>query len=268
MSSAPPTRFSATKILLNRAARRILWPSPALYFPFGMLRGRGNVFSREAEVYISGYPRCGNTFTRAAFLLSNPGARLESHRHIPTFVLQSVKNGIPGLVLIRNPLDAAVSWAIHENESLEEALAYWNDFYETLLPVRSELFLARFEDVTTNFGGVMKAFNARWGTSYVPFDHTPENAASCFQITEDDHRKPCGEIREMQVCRPSAPRRLVKEKHLQQLNQSDFLREELARAREIYQTFVHFRGEDERRSSTRLVPEKAEPTVLRAEARV
>jgi len=194
--------------------------------------------------------------------------RLQSHRHIPTFDIQAFKRGIPGLVLIRNPLDAAVSWAIHENETLEEALAYWNDFYETLLPFRSQLFLARFEEVTTDFGGVIKALNAKWGTSYVPFDHTPENAARCFQITEEEHHKSHGEIREMQISRPSGPRRLVKQSHLQQLNQSDFLRDELARARELYQAFVHCRGEGERQASTRLVPEEADPPVLHAEARV
>jgi hypothetical protein len=231
-----------------------------------MVRGRGNVYSKEDDLYISGYPRCGNTFSLAAFQSANPKARIQSHRHIPTFVLPLVKSNTPGLVLIRNPLDAAVSWAIHENQTLEEAIAYWNDFYETLLPVRSQLFLARFEDVTTDFGGVIKAFNARWGTSYVPFEHTPENAARCFQITEAEHRKPCGEIREMQVCRPSAPRQRVKETHLQQLQQSDFLRDELTRARELYETFLHYRGESERRTSTRLVPEDA-AAPLRVEAR-
>ncbi len=267
MSSTPPTRFSAPRILLNRSARRLLWPRPALYFPFGIIRGRGNVFSNAAEVYISGYPRCGNTFARTAFISANPGARLQSHRHIPTFDIQAIKRGLPGLVLIRNPLDAAVSWAIHENQTLEEALAYWNDFYETLLPFRPRLFLARFEEVTTDFGAVIRGLNARWGTSYVPFDHTPENAAKCFRVTEEEHRKPCGAIREMQVCRPSAPRRLVKQTHLQQLNQSDFLRDELARAKELYDTFIHYRGEGERRSSTRLVPGEPEATPMRAEAR-
>ncbi len=253
---------------MNRAARRLVWPRPSLYLPFGLLRNRGNVLSTAAQVYIGGYPRSGNTFTRTAFLSANPRAAVQSHKHIPTFVIHLLKHRIPGFVLIRNPLDAAVSWAIHENETLEEAISYWNDYYETLLPFRSELFLARFEDVTTDFGAVMKALNARFGTSWAPFDHTPENAASCFQITEEEHRKPCGGIREMQVCRPSAPRRLVKETHLRELSQSNFLRDELIRAREIYDTFIHYRGDGERRLSTRLIPEKPDTAVLRVGAPV
>jgi hypothetical protein len=259
MSVAPPIKFSATKIRLNRLARRTLWPHPALYHPFGLLRGRGSVFNRNFELYISGYPRCGNTFARTAFLTANPGARVQSHRHIPSFVLQSIRIGVPGLVLLRSPLDAAVSWAIHENQTLEEAIAYWNDYYETLLPVRSELFVVRFEDVTSDFGGVIRAFNQRWRTSFVPFEHTAENAANCFRITEEEHRQPSGEIREMQVCRPSPERRTVKDAHLQQLNQSPFLRDELARAQELYETFLHFQVKEARGMSTRLVPGRTNP---------
>ena len=160
------------------------------------------------------------------------------------------------MVLIRSPLDAAVSWAIHENQTLEEAIAYWNDYYQTLLPVREELFMARFEDVTADFGAVIKALNRRWGSSFIPFDHTPENAAQCFLMTEEEHRTPGGTIREMQVCRPSPQRRMVKETHLRELSQSPFLREELARAREIYDAFVSYKGKEERRASTQLMPEE------------
>lgn len=142
------------------------------------------------------------------------------------------------MVLIRKPLDAAMSWAIYQNLSLEASIVYWNDYYEILLPVRSELFLVRFTEVTTDFGRVIKAFNARWNTSYVPFDHTPENTAQCFQILENKHRGPSGEILEMRVTRPSQERSMVKEARLAQLTQSKFLQDELARAQELYDTFT------------------------------
>jgi hypothetical protein len=95
-----------------RMGRLIFWPRPALYFPFGVLRNRGNVFRSDFELHISGYPRSGNTFAVKAFLMANPGTPLRSHRHIPTFAVQSAKNSQPGMVLIRNPVDAAVSWSI------------------------------------------------------------------------------------------------------------------------------------------------------------
>jgi len=255
MSLAPQTCFSPGRILFNRAARRLIWPHPHLYLPVGMARQRGNVLSAGVDLHISGYPRSGNTFSRTAFLSANPEARIQSHRHIPTFVLQKVRCGVPGIVLIRDPLDAAISWSIHCNQPIEEAVAYWNDYYEALMPVRSKLFVATFEDVTADFGTVMRAFNAKWGTAYVPFDHTPEATNDCFQVTEEEHREPGGNIREMQVCRPSPSRRRLKEKYLRELPQSAFLRDELAFAREIYHAFVHYRAAMGRQPSAGLMRE-------------
>jgi hypothetical protein len=60
---------------------------------------------------------------------------------------------------------------------------------------------------------------------------------------------------------------MVKEAHLRELTQSDFLRDELIRAKAIYETFVHHRGDSERQSSTRLVP-GADSAVLRVGAPV
>ncbi len=240
--------------------RRRLWPHPWIYYPFGILRKRGNVFDHAAELYMGGYPRSGNSFARIAFLSANPKARIYTHQHIPAFVLQQVRCKVPGLVLIRTPLDASVSWAIHQNQSLEEAVAYWNDYYETLLPVREELLIARFKEVTTDFGAVIRAFNERWKTLYVPFEHTLENAAKCFQITEEDYRKSNeGELCEMQVSRPSSERRIIKEAHLDQVEQSTLLRDELAKANDLYEKFVHPVPKGGRQRSTRLAPGEVEP---------
>jgi hypothetical protein len=193
-------------------------------------------------------------------------------------------------MLIRNPLDSAISWAIHQNLSvqdsgvckrftsaawfthqdlsLEEAVAYWNDYHEALLPIRSNLFIARFEEVTKDFGAVMKAFNQRWGTHYVPFEHTVENAARCFQVTEDEHTLPDGKVLEMQVCRPSKKRNIVKETCLNHLHQSAFLRDELARARELYDTFVIDQPPVQPQAVTPMISQSSRPSSVAHESAV
>ena len=233
-----------------RAIKHVIWPRPLLYFPVGMLRRRGNVLNTHWDFFMGGYPRSANTFTQMAFLSTNPTVNLQTHRHVPTFVLQMVKSGIPGLVLIRKPIDAAVSNAISSNWSLERAVAYWNDYHETLLPVRSEIFLARFEDVTKDFGAVMRAVNARFGTSFTPFVHTPENTSRCFRLTEDICRESKGELTERHVCRPSKWRQNIKETCLDQMERSDFLQEELARANELYDLFVNGQPKEQRQPAT------------------
>jgi hypothetical protein len=235
----PPTEFSLPKILFARAVKRLIWRHPLLYWPVGLLRKRGNVMKRDWDCFMAGYPRSANTFTQMAFLSANPGAKIIAHRHIPAFVLSFTRAGIPGMVLIRKPLDAAISASIFVSWPLEQAVAYWNDYYEALLPVRSQLFIATFEDVTSDFGAVMKAFNSRFGTTFAPFEHTAENAGGCLRLTEDICRKYKGEVLELEVCRPSETRRAIKEAHLKELKQSNFLRLELARANKLYNMFVN-----------------------------
>jgi hypothetical protein len=58
----------------------------------------------------------------------------------------------------------------------------------------------------------------------------------------------------MKVSRPSAQRRKVKEAYLENLEQSSFLRDELARAEEIYAAYVGLRVKNGGAASVRLVP--------------
>ena len=226
------------KIHLKRFARRMIWPRPWLYAPFGILRTRGNVFSNDHQIYISGFPRSGNSFAVKAFLLANPDVRVRSHTHIPTFVLQSARNRRPGMVLIRNPIDAAISWAIYTRQPLRQTLAYYNDYHSVLLPCRDELYFVTFEDVTSDFGGVITAFNNHWNTGYVPFQHTPENVARCMAQIEAEYVDRNGHVLETKVPRPSAERKRVKETFLRQINRSSIWQKELYRANELYQIFA------------------------------
>lgn len=227
---------SELKYRLRRIGRRLTWPHPLLYCPIGLVRHgmKGYVFERNHVAYISGYPRSGNTFALKAFLLANPGVPLRSHRHISSFIVVSVKRDTPGMVLLRNPLDAAVSWSIYVNKPLHQALQYYEDYYSVLLPYRDRLFIVRFEDVIDNFGKLMRAFNTRWGTAYNCFAHTPENVALCMSRIEDDYRRPDGSVAEAIVARPSQERRARKEALIAEVADSPLLKEALRRAQRPY----------------------------------
>src|SRR5207237_9047464 len=123
-----------------------------------------------------------------------------------SYVVSSIRQGKPGMVLLRNPHDAAISWSIFESVPLEEALPYYLDFYSVILPFRRDIHVVSFDDLTTDFGRVMVEFNERWKTTFRPFDPTPENVASCMSEVEEagrDRDGRDGRIRELRVSRPS-----------------------------------------------------------------
>jgi hypothetical protein len=219
---------------LKRWGRRLLWPRPVLYLPLGLLRGHGNILRARYQLYISGFPRSGNTFALKAFQQANPGVPVRSHKHIPVFVVQSLKWNMPGIVLIRNPIDAAISWSIFTKQPVWESLAYYNDYYSVLLPHREALQFVSFEEVVGDFGKVIEALNTRWETNYTPFQHTPDNVGRCMREIESDFFDPVEKrVNESVIPRPSIHRKSQRESYLPQLNQSR-ARTELQQANELY----------------------------------
>ncbi|WP_166830422.1 hypothetical protein [Thalassoroseus pseudoceratinae] len=61
-------------------------------------------------------------------------------------------------------------------------------YHETIARYRSNLCMARFEDVISDFGNVVRAMNDQFGTDFDVFEHTPENVDAVKQILEVSHR--------------------------------------------------------------------------------
>ena len=69
--------------------------------------------------------------------------------------------------------------------------------------------VATFESVTSDFGGVVRAVNERFGTEFAVFEHTDENVARCFARIDEDHVRHFGRTIEQKIARPSVQRVLA-----------------------------------------------------------
>ena len=58
-----------------------------------------------------------------------------------------------------------------------------------MAPCRDKFIVGRFEEVTTDFGEVIRRVNARFGTNFKLFEHTEENLRKVFQIVEEMHKE-------------------------------------------------------------------------------
>lgn len=199
--------------------------------------------SDQTDVVIEGYPRSGNSFAEEAFLSAQKDipVQMASHLHFPGQVARAVRLKKPCMVVIRQPIDAIASLLIYcrENYSTRQAIREYNDFYELVLRKRNAVFIARFEDIRTDFGQVMLQFNDRFGCSFIPFDHTPENEQRCFEHLKRlaDEKYGASSDSMMRASTPSPERQLLKEKVLHKLA-SDSYREELEKAQSIYATLT------------------------------
>jgi hypothetical protein len=189
MKPSSPPALSA----ISRAGRRVLYEvgtvvggSPRLAVAAARLSGHGKVLTSDTEVVIEGYPRSGNSFAVAAFEQAQQRAtRIAHHTHTPAHVIAAIRAGIPAVVLIRDPEDACVEFAMMKQFlSLHQALRGYVRFYKPLHLYKDEFVVGAFREVTTDFGTVMKRVNARFGTNFIPFEHTEENRQACLDAID------------------------------------------------------------------------------------
>lgn len=172
----------------RRILRTHLSTHPNLYLPL-MRRGpKGDrVFTPSTELVIEGYPRSGNSFCEAAFLFAQGRpVSLGHHTHAAAHVIGAARAGVPCVVLIRNPVDAARSLVQMEPQLFDPEYALWEYiiFYSALRPVRDRIVLARFDTVTSDFGRVVDALNAKFSTDFKSFEHTSTNVEAAFALLD------------------------------------------------------------------------------------
>jgi hypothetical protein len=192
---------------------------PAVYFGlYRLLRTRKDLaraVTPDTQLVIEGFPRSGNSFARRAFIMAQNDPQIKNHIahhiHVPAQVVRAAQWRIPTLVLIRRPRDAVLSLAIRDPISVDQALRYYLSFYETAEKYRDAFVLGLFEEVTEDFGQVIKRINDKFGTTFSLFRHDEENVSKVFAGMETQARKKYGEtLWERKVQRPSAVRERMK----------------------------------------------------------
>jgi len=182
--------------LIGRARHRLrthVTEHPALYLPIARAKRalrldvrdlQRQVINSRTELVIEGYTRCGTTFAVYALQLSQERpVRLAHHWHAPAQLIEAAHRKVPALLVIRRPEDAILSQLVREpNVTIHDALVAYSRFYECLLPYRHSFVVGEFEQVTHEFGPVIRKLNARFGTSFAEFVHTDANVRECLEL--------------------------------------------------------------------------------------
>ena len=205
-----PPVFRFEKWLQTHAGKH-----PAAFYGLYRLarKDRTRVVTPETQLVIEGFPRSANSFARVAFnRAQSERVRIANGLHVPAQVIRAARWRIPTLVLIRRPRDAVLSLVIRDPISVDQALKYYISFYETSEKYRDAFVLGRFEEVTEDFGQVMKRLNDKFGTTFSLFRHDEENVSKLFAGMEAHARKKYGEtLWERKVQRPAAVRERIKD---------------------------------------------------------
>ena len=209
----PPS--SGPRVQMKRAIRRaheLLGDAPA-FLPLQRRltpeSARDRSITDRTQLVVEGFPRSGNTFASKAFSLSqHRPVVVASHVHLPAQVKLAVRRRVPTLLLVRDPVDAAVSMAIADpHHRVEHLVRYWIHYHREIQPLLGGVLLVTFAEATTDFGLVVDRLNRRFSTSFDRFEHTPENVTRVFEAIDDKQRLVHGEARYREaVARPDVSR--------------------------------------------------------------
>jgi hypothetical protein len=165
------------------------------YLPLARLKYRRpgpEAVGPQTQIVIDGYTRSAVTFAVFAFQMAQTTpVRVAHHLHAPAQLIRASRAGIPAIAVIREPEEAVLSAMIREPYvSPKAALVAYTRFYQALEPHRDRLVSGAFEEVTSDFGAVVRRVNRRFGTSFGEFEHSDANVRACFQLVEVRARRP------------------------------------------------------------------------------
>jgi hypothetical protein len=208
-------------------------------------KDRARIVTPDTQLVIEGFPRSANTFARVAFnRAQSERVRIAHGLHVPAQVIRASRWRIPTLVLMRKPKDAVLSFAIRDPISVDQALRYYLSFYETVEEYRDAYVLGLFEEVTEDFGEVIRRINDRFGTVFSPFSHDERNVEDVFARIEINSRKRFGETSlEDKVSRPFASREKLKREVGYELEDQK-RRDLISRAETVYDRLTHKPAQD------------------------
>ena len=206
-------------------------------------RGRdGYLVARDTELVIEGFGRAGNTFAWLAFRSAQPEpVRLAHHTHAAAQVITAARWHIPTLVIVRSPVDSALAHMVLRGVSARSALVAWIRYHRRIMTVPHGYVAAGFDEVTHDFGAVVRRVNEAFATSFGVFEHTAENEARVFAAITDRNRQRWGEQmtpqRALWLARPTAERQALKELRRAELD-PDELRPLRAHADGLYHAIL------------------------------
>lgn len=181
---------------LRAGVRDILECHPDTYLAVQRWRHRGQPFSKNlvdagTDIVIDGFPRSANSFCSRAFLSAQTRpVRLGHHTHSHAQIIKAVQLKIPTVLLIRHPDDCIVSLdalrmqyprASEQPEpQVRQHLKRYIRFHQSIMPCLESCVVARFEEVTRDFGSVIHRVNHKFGTRFGVFEHTPQGQTRIF----------------------------------------------------------------------------------------
>ncbi|MGO9650446.1 MAG: hypothetical protein ACLPOO_20635 [Terriglobales bacterium] len=198
---------------------------PTIYMPVARLRFRhlnDLLVDWDADLVIEAFGRSGTTFANFAFLSAQDRpVKTVHHTHAAAQIITAVRMKIPTMVIVRPPLESALSHMARHRIPARPAVVAWIRYHRRILPYLDRIVVTTFDGMTRDFGAVIERINQTFGTNFGVWQHTKENQEQIFEQIRKRNRFRFGEAptpeRSRSLALPTPEREALKEKFRIQL---------------------------------------------------
>lgn len=219
--------------------RRLSWSSPVLFCLINRMRHHEDPFCWGSGdfFWVDGYPRSANTFAAECLQIAFPDRKICSHSHAPLPVIDACRQEKPGMLVIREPKKAVVSYVIYTQYTLLNCLDKYIQFHEKLLPCRKSVYISDFSLTTGHPDAMLAGFSGHYGIELSPVPDRQSLEKEAMNRLEKKYTDTSGEIFKDLVPRPEKSRMTKSEEITSSMENSIVLRRMLHRCEALYDQF-------------------------------
>lgn len=133
---------------IYRAIRNIISRQPTIYkFLYKIIKRNNFIVNNKTQIVIEGFPKSGNSYLEAYFKVLNKKIIIAHHTHSIAQIKLGLKNNIPVIVLIREPLNVtrSMSASFKQKIGIKFIIKEYINFYKILQPIKKKIIIIEFK---------------------------------------------------------------------------------------------------------------------------
>lgn len=211
------------------------------YRTFGLNPNKKHLqFDSGTNLVVEAPPRSANSYAVCALKEIQPKQRLNiaHHTHVLALNVRAVQASLPVATIVRDPLEVVTSIKIRTPDTNPgERLHYYRRFFKSILDLKNEVLIARFETIIGNFNRFLREMNESFGTNFKAVDDMEKLNENVFSRINQINEKLSGGDRK-RVSLPDKEKEQLKEDVSRKIRRK--YSERLFQARSIYDEILDF----------------------------